>query len=96
MRLGGFKKETVSKVSESIVMIYIDIENCIRQIDCIKMICQYYGYEKISTIKVNILFDRSYQSAHLYCKLFCIIPEVKNSIAYSHKDEKICNTAFAF
>ena len=93
MRLGGFKKEIVSKVSESIVMIYIDIENCIRNI---KMICQYYGYEKISTIKVNILFDRSYQSAHLYCKLFCIIPEVKNSIAYSHKDEKICNTAFAF
>ena len=52
------------------------------------MICQYYGNEKISTIKVNILFNRSYQSAHLYCKLFCIIPEVKNSIAYSHKDEK--------
>ena len=97
MRLGGFKKEIVSKVSESIVMIDIDIKNYRQSlIDCIKMICQYYGYEKISTIKVNILFDRSYQSAHLYCKLFCIIPEVKNSIAYSHKDEKICNTAFAF
>ena len=92
MRFSGLKKEIVSKASESIVMIDIDIKNYRH----IEMICQYYGYEKISTIKVNILFDRSYQSAHLYCKLFCIIPEVKNSIAYSHKDEKICNTAFAF